>query len=438
MLETTSKPFTNFAMSSPLRGLAKSWLVIIVLMMFPSLSFAGGQGRLEDWGPLEVKIKDRDLMVGKARFRKDKLEIKIRGRVKKFDPANIEWLSDLHELPGPSKLDLARAERDYKRKLEMFKVEDAPGWLRLGKWCRDRGLREKAQEAFRKALKLDPENRDANRELGRVKHNGSWLEAAKVADEKWNKVNQKDKGALLKFGEWASKLGIPQGQKALDLVLQKNIFDKRGLRAMARYTSVYRHKTKIRFPLAGRWLCSPDPTKHHQKKAYAVYAMDILKIDGKGKKYSGSGRNLSDYFTWDEPVYAVADGVVVDARDGFPDLPIGARLRPEKHNGLSIRHEQGEHSFYVHLKKGSLTVKVGDQVKQGQLIARIGNSGGTSRPHLHFAMAIPSALSIPWYCENYTLLIAGARIPVKVGRPREGMIIDNAWDNDQTQERKKD
>jgi murein DD-endopeptidase MepM/ murein hydrolase activator NlpD len=44
----------------------------------------------------------------------------------------------------------------------------------------------------------------------------------------------------------------------------------------------------------------------------------------------------------------------------------------------------GRYAFYAHLKPGGIEVKEGDQVRSGQRIARLGNSGNTSAPHLHF------------------------------------------------------
>lgn len=42
------------------------------------------------------------------------------------------------------------------------------------------------------------------------------------------------------------------------------------------------------------------------------------------------------------------------------------------------------HAFYGHLLPGSLRVKPGDRVRRGQVIGRLGNSGNSTGPHLHF------------------------------------------------------
>jgi murein DD-endopeptidase MepM/ murein hydrolase activator NlpD len=44
----------------------------------------------------------------------------------------------------------------------------------------------------------------------------------------------------------------------------------------------------------------------------------------------------------------------------------------------------GRYAFYAHLKPGSITVKEGERVRRGQVLARLGNSGNTGFPHLHF------------------------------------------------------
>ncbi|UJQ87153.1 tape measure protein [Arthrobacter phage BaileyBlu] len=50
--------------------------------------------------------------------------------------------------------------------------------------------------------------------------------------------------------------------------------------------------------------------------------------------------------------------------------------------GMLLRHEGGRNTYYGHLS--SLVAKVGDFVKQGQVIARSGNTGRSTGPHLHF------------------------------------------------------
>jgi murein DD-endopeptidase MepM/ murein hydrolase activator NlpD len=71
------------------------------------------------------------------------------------------------------------------------------------------------------------------------------------------------------------------------------------------------------------------------------------------------------------PVMAAAGGVVS-----------AAELHPEYGNIVDIDHDNGLTSRYAHLMKSS--VKVGDVVMKGQVIAIVGNTGRTTGPHLHF------------------------------------------------------
>ncbi|QLQ05825.1 MAG: M23 family metallopeptidase [Anaerolineae bacterium] len=51
---------------------------------------------------------------------------------------------------------------------------------------------------------------------------------------------------------------------------------------------------------------------------------------------------------------------------------------------LFIAHNEGEFSFLAHLQAGSLAVRSGEWVTQGQMVARCGNSGLSPGPHLHY------------------------------------------------------
>jgi len=115
------------------------------------------------------------------------------------------------------------------------------------------------------------------------------------------------------------------------------------------------------------------------------WAYDIVAIDAKGQTARGSGKALTDYYIYDRPVLAPAYGAVVRAFDGDPDMPIGELGGGTDPGGnqIVLRVADDEYLFLCHLKPGSVRVKKGDVVSAGQEIARIGNSGNTSEPHLH-------------------------------------------------------
>lgn len=53
-------------------------------------------------------------------------------------------------------------------------------------------------------------------------------------------------------------------------------------------------------------------------------------------------------------------------------------------NHVKIKHADGTYTNYAHLAKGSITVMAGDVVEQGQVIGKLGHSGFSTGPHLHF------------------------------------------------------
>ena len=102
----------------------------------------------------------------------------------------------------------------------------------------------------------------------------------------------------------------------------------------------------------------------------------------------GSLRNAVDFIApQNTPVLVAADGEVIfvsdDSNVGGPD-PFYWNTT----NFITIRHSFGEYSRYDHLEYHSAKVRVGQQVQIGQQIARIGMTGFTYIPHLHFQVFV--------------------------------------------------
>jgi murein DD-endopeptidase MepM/ murein hydrolase activator NlpD len=94
---------------------------------------------------------------------------------------------------------------------------------------------------------------------------------------------------------------------------------------------------------------------------------------------------------------APADGRIVRARSDRPDQPVADvsdphYYAPEYPNGgdpgnhLIIDHGNGEFSMMAHFQAGSMLVGIGDQVRQRQVLGKLGHSGDTSGPHLHYQL----------------------------------------------------
>ncbi|HEY1376237.1 MAG TPA: peptidoglycan DD-metalloendopeptidase family protein [Gemmataceae bacterium] len=82
------------------------------------------------------------------------------------------------------------------------------------------------------------------------------------------------------------------------------------------------------------------------------------------------------------PIYAAADGVVTEVLDGQFDRNTNGSTSDGNH--VRIDHGNGWSTLYYHFARGTITVKVGDVVKAGQVIGLMGSSGNSSTAHLHF------------------------------------------------------
>ena len=85
--------------------------------------------------------------------------------------------------------------------------------------------------------------------------------------------------------------------------------------------------------------------------------------------------------------------VLIAIPDQVPEAPTGVTLENAEGNHVILDLGDGRYALYAHLKPGSITVEVGEQVRQGQVLGELGNSGSSTGPHLHFhVMDAPSGL----------------------------------------------
>lgn len=168
------------------------------------------------------------------------------------------------------------------------------------------------------------------------------------------------------------------------------------------------------------------------------YAFDFRKVKA-GASFSGDARDLRSHYVYGERVFAVADGMVAVARDGFPDniprtaagftpaLPI--TLDNLAGNTVVIALANGQFAAYAHLQPGSVQVKAGERVRRGQWLGRVGNSGDAREPHLHFQVtSTPDILAsegAPYVFEQYRMKVEGGQWETRSGEfPMGPMTID--------------
>lgn len=109
------------------------------------------------------------------------------------------------------------------------------------------------------------------------------------------------------------------------------------------------------------------------------------------RAHPGNSKNAIDFIVeFDRPILAILDGEVVDLKDDATKGGDDEKYTAYKYqNYITIKHERGEFSQYVHLDHRSSLVKIGEKVKRGQPIAKsIGMIGCTTSPHLHLMVYV--------------------------------------------------
>ncbi len=169
----------------------------------------------------------------------------------------------------------------------------------------------------------------------------------------------------------------------------------------------FKCETKLVLPFSGLWwhLEGHDTFSHHRRIFYEqntnYFASDFMKVDDKLSICKNAGAKNEDYYSYGEPVFAVADGVVVKVIDGIADNPIGGRAKgfnPKDGkmaggNTVIINHQDAFFSYYAHFKNGTIKVKEKQSVKAGEILGLCGNSGNSDAPHIHFHLISKLAFS---------------------------------------------
>lgn len=210
---------------------------------------------------------------------------------------------------------------------------------------------------------------------------------------------------------------------------------------------------EVDFPLRGEWRAFNTPAKRvpsHGTDYFAqTYAYDFARTDGTSfwsypqkehqlLRHLTTGIPASAFYAWDQPVHAAVSGRIAAVGDGWADR---ARVQalwelirgrffpplnpPNDHRPLVgnyvILEGEGVVALYAHLRSGSVAVAPGDEVCTGAVIGRVGNSGNSTMPHLHFQLMDGvdplKAKGIPCAFRSYERWTDGKWVPVSAGVP---------------------
>lgn len=175
--------------------------------------------------------------------------------------------------------------------------------------------------------------------------------------------------------------------------------------------------TVVALPVRGQgWLAVTTPAtrvpSHGVDLLGQRYAYDLLKVDRrKGARFHPAGpvRSLivggrtRDCYAWGACVHSPFDGEVVRAVDGVPER---ARIHPVRDAALTIGNSLtftpsrlpsilGNHVIirsgdvfagFAHLAPGTVEVAEGQPLTTGDIIGRVGHTGNSTSPHLHFQL----------------------------------------------------
>ena len=211
----------------------------------------------------------------------------------------------------------------------------------------------------------------------------------------------------------------------------------------------YQTKTRLIYPLTGESLIGTGGRKVEQNPDHIYltdqrFAMDIVALapgaspptveylakkilSGEIKTYHGeNSKNNDNYFCFGRLIVAPGDGVIIDAKDGvYDNIPGKRNTRDIPGNYVIIDHLNGKFSMLAHLKRDSVLVKKGGEIRAGEPIGQCGNSGHSNLPHLHYHLQnSPRWLDGEGLPAQFQSYYANGNF-VERGEPIQGQIISH-------------
>ncbi len=151
-----------------------------------------------------------------------------------------------------------------------------------------------------------------------------------------------------------------------------------------------RNTSKMSLPFREEWFVYWGGTQveqnYHVAEISQQYAYDLLMVEN-GASHRNGGTENEDYLVFGKEVIAPCDGRVVQVITGVEDN-IPGKTNPEQLTGNTVvlKTDAEEFVLFAHLKKGSIKVQEGQDVRRGEVLAQCGNSGNSTEPHLHLSL----------------------------------------------------
>jgi hypothetical protein len=170
-----------------------------------------------------------------------------------------------------------------------------------------------------------------------------------------------------------------------------------------------RNSSKLILPFKEEWTViwggDTKELNYHVESPAQKNAFDLVITNASGKSFKTDGKTNEDYYAFGKEIIAPCDGTVVLVIDGVKDNAIGeTNTFNVGGNMVILKTAANEYLVFCHFKHGTLQVKEGQSLKQGQLLGLCGNTGNSSEPHLHFHIQnienLNSATGVKCYFEK--------------------------------------
>ncbi|MCK4289150.1 MAG: M23 family metallopeptidase, partial [Bacteroidales bacterium] len=190
----------------------------------------------------------------------------------------------------------------------------------------------------------------------------------------------------------------------------------------------------ISLPFWGEWKVTQGQDDEITHKDDWKHAWDFEITDEENSAFKRSGTKREDYYCYNKPIIAPADGWVEEIVDGIDDNKIGdVNMENNWGNTIVIKHAEKLYSKVSHIKKESFKVKKGEFIKKGKIIAYCGNSGRSPQPHIHFQIQSEpyfDSKTLDYPIGNY-ILNENSKFELKsFDKPQKNDIVSNIEKND--------